>query len=83
MRVEALPAVTVPPSRKTGRSAAIFSSEASGRGPSSASTRTVSRRPFGASIGTISSANLPDSAAATARRWLRRAKASWSSRLTP
>ena len=30
LRVEALPAVTVPPSRKTGRSFAIFSSEASG-----------------------------------------------------
>ena len=43
LRVEALPAVTVPPSRKTGRSFASFSSEASGRGPSSASTRTVSR----------------------------------------
>ena len=71
LRVEALPAVTVPPSRKTGRSFAIFSSEASGRGPSSASTVTVSR-PFGASIGTISSANSPASAAATARWWLRR-----------
>ena len=43
MRVEALPAVTLPPSRKTGRSFASFSAEASGRGPSSASTRTVSR----------------------------------------
>ena len=43
LRVEALPAVTVPPSRKTGRSFASFSAEASGRGPSSASTRTVSR----------------------------------------
>ena len=43
LRVEALPAVTVPPSRKTGRSFAIFSSEASARGPSSASTVTVSR----------------------------------------
>ena len=54
LRVEALPAVTVPPSRKTGRSPASFSAEASGRGPSSASTRTVSRR--GASTGTICSA---------------------------
>ena len=51
LRVEALPAVTVPPSRKTGRRPASFSAEASGRGPSSASTRTVSRRPFGASTG--------------------------------
>ena len=33
MRVEALPAVTVPPSRKTGRSPASFSSEVSARGP--------------------------------------------------
>ena len=72
LRVEALPAVTVPPSRKTGRSFASFSSEASGRGPSSASTVAVSR-PRGASIGTISSAKRPPSAAATARRWLRSA----------
>ncbi len=39
--------------------------------------------PFGASIGTISSAKIPASAAATARWWLRRPKASWSSRLIP
>ena len=37
----------------------------------------------GASIGSISSANAPAAWAATARRWLPSAKASWSSRVTP
>ncbi len=83
LRVDALPAVTVPPSRKAGRSFAIVSSEASARGPSSVSTVTVSRRPLGASIGTISSAKMPASWAAMARWWLRRPQASWSSRLIP
>ena len=84
MRVDALPAVTVPPSRNAGCSAASFSSVVSARGPSSASTVTVSPRlPLGASTGTSCSANRPSAWAATARWWLRSAKASWSARETP
>ena len=76
LRVEALPAVTVPPSRKTGRRPASFSGEASGAGPLVGIDGDRLARPFGASIGTISSAKRPRSAAATARWWLRSAKAS-------
>ena len=47
------------------------------------STTVTVSRPRGASIATISSASLPASRAATARRWLRSAYASWSSRPIP
>ncbi len=47
LSVDALPAVTVPPSRKAGRSVASFSSEVSARGPSSISTATGSPRRSG------------------------------------
>ena len=74
-----LPAVTVPPSLKTGGSFARRSSEVSRRGPSSAST-TVS--PFfpGTVTGTSSSSKRPASCAATAFSWLWSAKRSWRSR---
>ena len=42
LSVDALPAVTLPPSRNAGRSFASFSSEVSARGPSSISTVTGS-----------------------------------------
>ena len=79
-----LPAVTVPPSLKTGGSFARRSSDVSRRGPSSAST-TVSPPFFpdagpGTVTGTISSSNRPASWAATAFSWLWRAKRSWRSR---
>ena len=90
----ALPAVTVPsvasprsPDASLGRanaglSFASASMLVSRRGPSSAST-TVSRPRASRTVtGTSSSAKRPASMAATARRWLSRAKASWSERLT-
>ncbi len=88
----ALPAVTVPSSApprsspagssKAGFRRASASAVVSRRGLSSTST-TVSR-PFASRTvtGAISSAKRPPSWAATARRWLSRAKASWSERLT-
>ena len=85
LRVEALPAVTVPPSRKTGFSFASFSSEVSARGPSSSLTVTGSspRRRGGASTGRSPRRSAPPRVAATARWWLCRAKRSCSSRLIP
>ena len=58
---EELPAVTVPPSRNTGRSLASFSSVVSGRGPSSACTVTGSPFGCGTGTGTISSSKRPAS----------------------
>ena len=80
---EELPAVTVPPSRKTGRSLASFSKLVSGRGPSSEWIVTGGPFGWGASTVTISSSKRPASVAATARRCDSSAKASWSSRDTP
>ena len=68
------PAVTVPPSRKAGLSAAIFSAFVSGRGCSSRVTP---------SIATSSSSKRPASSAAAQRRCDRSANSSCSSRLTP
>ena len=69
---EELPAVTVPPSRKAGFSAASFSSELSARGPSSRPTSPVSFFLSAASspsgTGSISAASAPDSQAASAFR---------------
>ena len=62
-----LPAVTLPPSRKAGRSAASASRDVSARGVSSVSTRTPTCG-FATSTGTISFANRPSSRAAIARR---------------
>ena len=85
-----LPAVTVPPARKAGRSPASAAADVSRRGPSSTS-RVVSVT-CGAPLpppapstlrtgtGTVSSAKRPASIAATARSWLRSAKASCSAR---
>ncbi len=82
--VEALPGVTVPPSRlKAGRSLARPARVASARGPSSRDTVTGSPLGWGTSTGTTSRAKAPASQAATALRWLSTAKASWSSRDTP
>ena len=80
---DALPAVTVPPSRKIGLSAASRSSEVSARGPSSAWIVTGSPFGCGTSTVTISSSKRPASAAATARRCDSSANASWSSRAMP
>jgi hypothetical protein len=78
-----LPAVTVPPSRKTGRSFASFSIVVSARGPSSEWTVTGGPLGWGASTVTISSSNFPPSRAAIARWCDSSANASWSSRDTP
>ncbi len=67
------PAVTVPPSRNTGWSAASFSAFVSGRGCSSRVTSPT---------GTSSSSNRPASAASAQRRCDRRANSSCSSRVT-
>ena len=61
---QALPAVTVPSSLKTGFSAASFSIVVPGRGPSSLRS---SPPPSGSSTGTISRSKCPDACAATAR----------------
>src|SRR5205809_3175122 len=74
---DALPAVTCPPSRKTGGSFASFSRDVSIRIPSSTSTRPAP----GTSTGTICSRNRPSWVADAARRWLSRANRSISSRL--
>ncbi len=66
----ALPAVTVPPSLKAGRSFASVSIVVSRRGHSSASKVTVAPFLPGMTTGTISSLNLPASIAAIALRWL-------------
>ena len=75
---EELPAVTVPPARNTGLSAASFASDVSARMPSSAST-THRRRATGRS----SAAKSPRAVAAAARWWLRSANASCRSRSMP
>ena len=71
---DALPAVTVPPSRKAGCSVASFSSDVSGRGCSS---RVASP------TGTSSSAKRPAASAAAQRCCESNANASWSSREIP
>ncbi len=75
---QAFPAVTVPPSRKTGLSWDRPSSVVPGRGPSS----LVTMVPSGRVTGMISRSKKPDSCAATARVWERRANSSCSWRLT-
>jgi len=80
---EALPAVTVPSSRKTGGSLARISSVVPGRGCSSTSTSSGSPFRFGTSTGAISARKRPSSMAAAARRWLSAAKASCSLRPIP
>ena len=79
---EALPAVTVPPSRKAGRSRASASAVESARGCSSRVTTTGSPFRCGTGIGTIWESNRPASMAAIARRCDSSAKASCRSRLT-
>ena len=80
---DALPAVTLPPWRKTGfRRGEALERVVSGRGPSSAWTVTGSPFGCGTSTVTISSSKRPASAAATARRCDSSANASWSSRET-
>ena len=78
----ALPAVTVPFSRKGVGSLASCSNVVCGRGCSSASTTTGSPFRCGIVTGSISAANRPLSMAAPAFCWDRRANLSWSSRLT-
>jgi len=77
---QALPAVTLPRSRKMGGSAASLASVVSGRNASSAAT-AAPPCPAGGN-GTISSANTPRSLAAATRWWLLSAQASWSARGT-
>ena len=69
-----LPAVTVPPARKAGRSFASSSAVESGRGCSSTVTSPT---------GISSSAKRPAACASAQRCCERSANASWSSRLTP
>src|SRR5437870_7272328 len=73
---DAFPAVTCPPSRKTGGSFASLSSDVSIRPP----PPTRARPAPGTSTGTICSLNRPSWVADAARRWLSRAKRSMSSR---
>lgn len=78
---DALPAVTVPSARTMGFNFARASMVVL-RGCSSRSTSNVSAPLPRMGTGTISSAKKPDSCAAAARCWLRKAIASCSSRLT-
>ncbi len=86
-----LPAVTLPPLRKTGLSLPIASRVESARTPSSLSKENVASRrspcssthTLRTSTGTVSSANFPSARAAAARWCERSPKASWSARLTP
>ena len=80
---ELLPAVTDPSPRKAGRRRASASRVVSARGCSSRVTTMGSPLGWGTRTGTIWPSKRPPSAAATARRWLSRAKASCSSRVTP
>ena len=75
----ALPAVTVPSLRNTGRRPASASAEVA-FGCSSVAKATVSRFTF-TSTGTIWLAKRPSLIAAAARFWLSSAKASWSARV--
>ena len=78
----ALPAVTLPPSRKAGRSRASASAVVVGRGCSSrATSRTVPDASV-ASTGTISATKRPAASAAAQRACERSAQASCSSRVT-
>ena len=79
---EALPAVTLPPSRNGARSLASLSRLVR-RGCSSFPTRISSPRRCGTGMATISLARRPFSCAAAARCCERRAKASWSAREMP
>ena len=67
LRLDELPAVTVPPALNNGRSAASFSIEVSRRGCSSVSKIVTLPLRSRSSIGMISSANRPSSIAAIAR----------------
>ena len=91
---EELPAVTVPPVfspdfppdlRNAGASAARSAAVVDGRGCSSTSTRRGAPLPLRPAISTATSsaANRPAACAAAQRCWLRSAKASWASRVTP
>lgn len=70
--------MTIPSLRKEVRSPPSFSSEVAGRGPSSWVTS-----PSSTGTGTISLSKRPAFWAASARRWLRSAKASASRRVMP
>ena len=79
---ELLPAVTEPPARNAGRSAASASGVLSGRGCSSRSTRVTEPLRPGTLTATSWPAKRPASMAAPARRWLSAANASCRSRET-
>ena len=79
---ELLPAVTVPPVRNAGLSAASASAEVSGRGCSSRSTTVTAPLRPATLTGTSWPSKRPPSIAATARRWLSSANASCRSRET-
>jgi len=79
LSAQAFPAVTVPSGRNTGCSWLTLSMVTPGRGPSSRET-TV---PSGRVAGVISRAQKPEAICASARFWLRTAKASCSSRDIP
>ena len=78
---DALPAVTEPPSRNGAGSLASASSVVPPRICSSSATTTGSPLRCGIVTGAISSAKMPSAWDFAARCWLRKAKASWSSRL--
>ena len=87
---EALPAVTVPFSPRTGASLARPSGEVSGRLPSSCVSVTASSRvsvvflsctSFVVAKGTISLSKRPACWAAAVRCWLTSAYSSWASRV--
>ena len=88
---EELPAVTVPPGRKTGFRRPSASMLVSGRGPSSrvkVNLRMVCFPPgagstISTSIGTSSGSKRPEETASAARMLERRANSSWSSRVIP
>ena len=77
---EALPAVTVPPSRTMGLRPCRAARVVSGRGCSSSLTTMSPLRSLMVR-GAISPSKKPLARAAPTRAWLRWAKASWSSRL--
>ena len=76
---QALPAVTVPSGRKTGRRPDSPSTVVPGRGLSSTATTEPSARV----TGVISRSKKPVAVAAAARDWLRAAYSSCSARVTP
>ncbi len=83
LRPEALPAVTVPLGRKAGRSPARPSRVVPGLANSSWAKTMGSPLRCGIETGASSPAMNPRATAAAVRCWLRRARASWSSREIP